>query len=71
MMTTSMMTTAQLEHLQEETLQEPLGDEISAPAAKTFLGIAYMATTGKPTTSMINYFMRNNEKAFEDLLRHH
>jgi len=42
--------------------------DIYVPAAKTFLGIAYTSISGKPTTSMINRYMLNNEKSFEDLI---
>jgi len=56
------------EQLQSEAARQVSDNDISAPPAKTFLGIAYTALAGKPTTAMINHFMLNNEKAFDDLL---
>jgi len=53
---------------QLQAIQKISDDDIAAPPAKTFLGIVYTAASGKPTTSMINHFMLDNEKAFEDLL---
>jgi len=51
-----------------EAIQQISDDDISAPSAKTFLGIVYTSMAGKPATSMINHFMHDTEKAFEDLL---
>ena len=53
---------------QSEASQRLSDDDISAPASKTFLGIAYTAAVGKPTTSMINHFMDHTEKKFEEML---
>ena len=63
-----MAKTTHREQLQLEASQRLSDDDVSFPAAKTFLGIAYTAVSGKPTTSMINYFMEHNEKKFEELL---
>ena len=63
-----MKKTIQFEQLQSEAGQRLSDNDVSAPASKTFLGIAYTAAFGKPTTSMINYFMEHSEKKFEDLL---
>jgi len=66
-----MAATIQFEHAQPEPVDKLSDDEASVPAAKTFLGIAYLAISGKSTASRIDHFMRNTEQAFEDLLRHY
>jgi len=63
-----MTKTIQIEQLHLEAGQRLSDADVSVPAAKTFLGIAYTAASGKPATSMINHFMGCNEKKFEDLL---
>jgi len=62
------MKTIPLEQFQLESIQRLSDNDIAAPEAETFLGIAYTAVFGKPTTSMINYFMEHTEKKFEELL---
>jgi len=62
-----MTNTIQLEQFPFETIQTFPEDDVSVPA-KTFLGIAYTAVSGKPTTLMLNHFMLDNEKSFEDLI---